>query len=98
MNATMIATTMVTLVPPMVSLPGSRSTPKADDRAEGDQLAVGEVGQPVVPKIIDRPSAAIASSSENTRPPTAAGGLGELARPPPVASPIGKVTKMSESS
>ena len=53
---------------------------------------------PVVPKIIDRPRAAIASSAENTRPPTASCiASTALPAPPGPASPIGKVTDWSLS-
>ena len=53
---------------------------------------------PVVPKIIESPSAAMASSSENTRPPTrSCRACTPLLVEPLLSLPIGKATKTSES-
>ena len=54
--------------------------------------------RPVVPKIIDRPSAAIASSSEKTIPPTNSWSAWTPRPVSTAALPIGKVTKTSASS
>ena len=61
---------MVTFVPPIVIVPGSESTQKATSAPKVISSPCAKFVRPVVPKIIDRPSAAIASSSENTMPPT----------------------------
>ena len=53
------------------SCPGSWSTAKATRAPKVISSPWAKLVSPVVPKIIDRPSAAIASSTENTRPPTA---------------------------
>jgi hypothetical protein len=53
---------------------------------------------PVVPKIIDRPSAAIASRTENTIPPTVSCRASAAKPVPPgPAAPIGNVTDWSLS-
>ena len=64
------ATTTVTFVPPMWIVPGSESTKKATSAPNVISSPCAKFVSPVVPKIIERPRAAMASSSENTMPPT----------------------------
>ena len=98
-TATRTAVTIVTLAPPIVRSPESRSMPNATIAPKVISSPWAKFVSPVVPKIIDRPSEAIASTREKTRPPTASWRPWViLPEAPPVSSPIGKVTKMSASS
>ena len=69
-NATMMATITVMLTPPMEIVPGMRSMPRATRAPKVMSSPCAKLVRPVVPKISDRPNAAIASSSENVIPPT----------------------------
>ena len=71
MIAKMIATASVTLTPPIEIDPGRASTAKAARAPKVTSSPWAKLVSPVVPKIIERPRAAMASSSAKTSPPTA---------------------------
>ena len=96
--AVIAATATVTLVPPMEIVPGSESTKKATSAPNVISSPCAKFVSPVVPKIIERPRAAMASRSEKTRPPTmSCKACTPVLAPPSLVLPIGKVTKTSAS-
>ena len=96
--AVIAATTTVTFVPPIEIVPGNESTKKATSAPKVISSPCAKFVRPVVPKIIERPRAAMASSSANTMPPTrSCRPCTPLLVAPALWSPIGKVTKTSAS-
>ena len=85
------------LVPPIVTSPGSWSNAKAMMAPNVISSPCAKFVSPVVPKIIESPSAAIASSAEKTRPPTVSWSAWvSLPEEPARGSPIGKETAWSD--
>ncbi len=97
MKETITATTTVTSVPPIRIAPGSWSTAYATRAPKVISSPCAKFVRPVVPKIIERPSAAMASSVENTMPPTSSCRPWVAMPSPPAASPTGKLTETSLS-
>ena len=96
-NATITARTTVMSVPPIRTSPGSWSNAKAMIAPNVISSPCAKFVRPVVPKIIESPRAANASSEANTRPPTVSWRAWvNLPEEPASGSPIGKETAWSD--